>query len=229
MLLSDLQTKDIINIKDGNNLGRIVDVRIDNFGKIIYFVSEERKFIKKVTRGGEITFNFDKVKKIGEDVILVDLWYNNFVIFMKKKIFIIGLIVLLIDIFTKLLIDNTFNLMETKPIIVNFFSLTKVYNNGASWNLFSEHRITLIIISIILLVVLIYYQKKFILNTRNIFAFGLLYGGIIGNLIDRMIYGYVIDYLDFYIFNYHFPIFNLADSCIVIGVILYLIGGKKWL
>jgi len=73
MLLSDLQTKDIINIKDGNNLGRIVDVRIDNFGKIIYFVSEERKFIKKVTRGGEITFNFDKVKKIGEDVILVDL------------------------------------------------------------------------------------------------------------------------------------------------------------
>ena len=73
MLLSDLQMKDIINIKDGNNLGRIIDAKIDNDGKIIYFVSEQRKLLKKVTRAGEVTFNFDKVKKIGEDVILVDL------------------------------------------------------------------------------------------------------------------------------------------------------------
>lgn len=73
MLLSDLQTKDIINMKDGNNLGRIVDAKIDNTGKIIYLVAEERKLIRKVTRGSEITFNFEKIKKIGEDVILVDL------------------------------------------------------------------------------------------------------------------------------------------------------------
>ncbi len=73
MLLSDLQAKDIINIKDGNNLGRIIDAKIDNTGKIIYFVSEERKILKKVTRGGETSFEFDKIKKIGEDVILVEL------------------------------------------------------------------------------------------------------------------------------------------------------------
>ncbi len=73
MLLSDLQSKDIINIKDGNNLGRIVDAKIDNVGKIIYFVAEQRKLLKKVTRSGDITFNFEKIKKIGEDVILVDL------------------------------------------------------------------------------------------------------------------------------------------------------------
>ncbi len=73
MLLSDLQTKDIINVKDGNNLGRIVDAKIDNTGKILYFVSEQRKLVRKVTRGGDISFNFEKIKKIGEDVILVDL------------------------------------------------------------------------------------------------------------------------------------------------------------
>ncbi len=73
MLLSDLQTKDIINVKDGNNLGRIIDAKIDTTGKIIYFVSEERKMLKKMTRGGESSFSFEKIKKIGEDVILVDL------------------------------------------------------------------------------------------------------------------------------------------------------------
>jgi YlmC/YmxH family sporulation protein len=73
MLLSDLQSKDIINMKDGNNIGRIIDAKIDNTGKVTYFVAEERKLIRKVTRGSEITFTFEKIKKIGEDVILVEL------------------------------------------------------------------------------------------------------------------------------------------------------------
>ncbi len=73
MLLSDLQVKDIINIRNGNNLGRIIDAKIDETGKIIYFVAEEKKFIKKMTRGGESSFDFSKIKKIGEDVILVEL------------------------------------------------------------------------------------------------------------------------------------------------------------
>lgn len=73
MLLSDLQSKDIINIKNGNNLGRIIDAKIDSTGKITYLVAEERKLLRKVTRGGEITFTYECIKKIGEDVILVDL------------------------------------------------------------------------------------------------------------------------------------------------------------
>ncbi len=73
MLLSDLQVKDIINIKDGNNLGRIVDAKIDASGRIVYFVAEERKIIRKMSRGGEITFKFEQIKKIGEDVILIEL------------------------------------------------------------------------------------------------------------------------------------------------------------
>lgn len=73
MLLSDLQAKDIINVSNGNNLGRIIDAKIDNTGKIVYFVAEEKKLIRKVTRGGEVTFAFENIKKIGEDVILVEV------------------------------------------------------------------------------------------------------------------------------------------------------------
>ena len=73
MLLSDLQTKDVINIRDGNNLGRIIDAKVDSSGKINYFVVEEKKILRKVTRGSDMTINFEKIKKIGEDVILVEL------------------------------------------------------------------------------------------------------------------------------------------------------------
>lgn len=146
---------------------------------------------------------------------------------MKKKIIVIGVIALLIDIITKLLIDNSFELMETRPIIMNLFSITKVYNDGASWNLLAGHRIILIIVSIMMLVFLIYYQTKFTFNTRNTLAFGVLYGGIIGNLLDRIFYGYVIDFLDFTILGYDFPVFNFADICIVIGIFLLIIAIYK--
>lgn len=146
---------------------------------------------------------------------------------MKKKIIFIGVFLLFVDRITKLLIDNYFNLMETRSIIMNFFRVTKVYNDGASWNILSGHRLILIILAIIMLGILIYYQTKFKMNNRNILAFSMLYSGITGNLIDRIIYGYVIDFLDFTIFNYDFPVFNFADICIVIGVFLLIIAILK--
>lgn len=76
MLLSDLQAKDIINIKNGDNLGRIVDAKVDSSGKVLYFVAEERKIMRKFSHGArdsEITFKFEQIKKIGEDVILIEL------------------------------------------------------------------------------------------------------------------------------------------------------------
>lgn len=141
---------------------------------------------------------------------------------MKKKIIVLSVFLLLIDVITKYLIDINFNLMETKEVIINFFSITKVYNYGASWNLLSGYRLLLILITIIILIVLFYYEQKFKINCRNILAFSLLYSGIFGNLIDRIVRGYVIDFLDFNVFGYDYPVFNFADICIVCGI--FLIG-----
>lgn len=139
---------------------------------------------------------------------------------MKKKIAILSILLLIIDIITKYLIDINFNLLETKEIIPNFFSITKVYNYGASWNILSGFRFLLIVISIIIIIALVLYQKKFKINTRNIIGFSLLYGGIMGNLLNRIFNGYVIDFLDFFILGYDYPVFNFADIYIVCGIIL---------
>ena len=139
---------------------------------------------------------------------------------MKKKIIILSIFLLLVDIITKYIIDIKFNLMETKEVITNFFSITKVYNYGASWNILSGYRILLIIITILVLIALFYYETKFLVNVRNTIAFSLVYSGIIGNLINRIFKGYVIDFLDFKIFGYDYPVFNFADICIVCGIIL---------
>ena len=72
MFLSELQNKDIISVKSGANLGRIVDVEVNEMGQVIGFVAEEKKFFRKVLKNSEITFNFKDIAKIGADVILVN-------------------------------------------------------------------------------------------------------------------------------------------------------------
>lgn len=143
---------------------------------------------------------------------------------MKKKILISSSFLIAIDVISKLLIDYNFNLNETKPVILDFFSITKVYNTGASWGILNGARIALILVAIAVLTALILYGRHFKENTRNTLAFGFLYGGIIGNLIDRIFYGYVIDFLDFQFGSYDFPVFNFADICITFGVILLIIA-----
>lgn len=117
--------------------------------------------------------------------------------------------------------------METKCVINDFFSITKVYNYGASWNILSGYRLLLIIVTIIVLIVLVCYEKKFKINNRNILAFSLVYSGIIGNLLDRIFNGYVIDFLDFKILGYDYPVFNFADIWIVCGIILIFVAIMK--
>lgn len=142
-----------------------------------------------------------------------------------KKVYIFALISLIIDQIVKILISNYLILGQTIKIINNFFYLTYVQNKGAAFSILIGYRYILIIITFIFLYYLhkcIKKQKSF--NKLEIISYGLLFGGIIGNLIDRIIYGYVIDYFDFMIFNYNFPIFNLADSFIVIGCIILVIN-----
>lgn len=143
---------------------------------------------------------------------------------MKKKSLIIATIILLIDQVLKILINNILSINESIEVIHSFFYITKVYNTGAAWSIFEGSQILLIIIAIIAFFLLLKYQSVFVENKRNIVAFALIYGGLVGNLIDRVIYGYVIDYLHFFIFDYSFPVFNFADMAIVIGFLLVIIA-----
>lgn len=143
---------------------------------------------------------------------------------MKRKSLIIAIIVFLFDILIKYIVDKSFYYGILKSIIPNIFYLTKVYNEGAAWSTFSGDRYFLIIISFIALIFLLFYEKSFKKNKVNALAFGLVYGGLLGNLFDRIRFGYVIDYLKFYIGGYEFPVFNLADTAIVVGFVLMFIA-----
>ena len=148
--------------------------------------------------------------------------YNSNVIVMKKKIVLLSLIPFFIDQIFKLMI--TLYIKDSIDIIPNVLRLTYVTNTGAAWNILDNHLIVISLISIFSIIFLLSYMGKFKLNKRNKLAFILLYGGIISNLFDRIFHGYVIDYIDF---NINFPIFNLADSFIVIGIILLIIAILK--
>ncbi len=146
---------------------------------------------------------------------------------MKKKTIIFSIIFFVLDIISKLLIDHFISLYKSITIIKNFFYITKAYNNGVSFSMLSGHLIVIIITSIIVLVFLYFYQKHFKENNRNMIGFSMLYAGIIGNLFDRVVHGYVIDFLDFKIFSYDYPVFNLADIFISVGAILIIIAILK--
>ena len=132
------------------------------------------------------------------------------------------------DRFSKIYIISKIPLHKSINIISNFFSITYVKNTGAAWSILSGNRLFLIIVGVIVLAMFIYYifKEKNITLIESV-SYGLIFSGITGNLIDRVFYGYVIDFFDFYIFGYDFPIFNIADTLIVVGVIIYIFSCKK--
>ncbi len=141
---------------------------------------------------------------------------------MSKKTFILASIILIIDQVLKSVMEIYIPLNTSKVIIKNIFSLTVVHNTGGAWSIFSNLNYIFIIISIIALIILIRFMFSFKNNMRNKVAFASLFGGIASNLSDRLFLGYVRDYIDIYIFNYDYPIFNIADVAIVVGVILLI-------
>ena len=144
-----------------------------------------------------------------------------------KKILKYSSIFIIIDFISKIIISK--NLFENQSIKImnNFFNITYAKNTGIAFSFLENSRIIIIIITLAILIALFLYLKEKILEKFELFAYSLIIGGAFGNLIDRIIYGYVIDFLDFKLFNYHYPIFNLADSFIVIGIILLLIKEHK--
>jgi len=144
-----------------------------------------------------------------------------------KKILFISFIALIIDQFIKITISTKMLVHDSITIISNFFNITFVKNYGAAYSIFYGNTIFLILISIISLFLIYFFlikNKEF--KKIDVFSYGILIGGILGNLIDRVIHGYVIDFLDFKIFGYDFPVFNIADICIVISVFLIIIFSK---
>lgn len=141
---------------------------------------------------------------------------------MKKKILIFSIVFFIVDMLSKILFDKFLSIGKSINICDKFFYLTKVYNTGISFSMLSGQTIVIVILSILAMIFLFQYLKKFKESKRNIVAFSLVFGGLFGNLIDRIFRGYVVDFLDFYIFNYDFPVFNFADAFIFVGVMLIL-------
>ena len=138
---------------------------------------------------------------------------------MKIKyiiIFLTALIVILIDQISKYLIRINFELNQSIPIINKIFHLTYITNSGAGFGILQQQKFLLILISIIVIGFIFYYLPKIKEKEKLLqFLVSFILGGTIGNLIDRVAYSYVIDFLDFQIW----PVFNFADSFVTIGVL----------
>lgn len=137
---------------------------------------------------------------------------------------ILTLIFLLLDIVSKVLVSKYIVLEKSIKIINDFFYITYVRNTGVAWSMFSSKTILVLLVSsFIILGIILYIYNNRPKNILEKVAYSMILGGAIGNFVDRIIYGYVIDFIDIKIFGYDYPIFNLADSFIVIGVILLVI------
>jgi len=139
--------------------------------------------------------------------------------------YLIALIVIGIDQLTKWIIVENMELQEHIPIIENFFSLTSHRNSGAAWGILEGQMIFFYIITTVVIIGIIYYLQKYGSESKLLaISLSFILGGAIGNFIDRIFRKEVVDFLDFTIFTYDYPIFNIADSSLVIGVILIIIA-----
>jgi len=130
---------------------------------------------------------------------------------------------ILIDQFTKVMIEQYYLLGESTPIIKGFFSFTYVRNTGAAFGFGAEAHDSIRKFLFLLIPVLVcFYLVYLIWKTRKgdvllSLAYSLILAGAIGNLIDRFWLGYVVDFFHFYFRDYHYPAFNVADSCVTVG------------
>lgn len=149
-----------------------------------------------------------------------------------KSVCFFSIIFLIIDQAIKFFLSSKLVFNQSLIIVKNFLNITYVKNTGAAFSLFEGNTLLLILIGIVATIcVVIYIYKLIEMDDIDIFSYSLLLGGILGNLFDRIIHGYVVDYISLNIFGYHFPIFNFADVCIVLGVIIILIitlKGDLW-
>ena len=137
--------------------------------------------------------------------------------------------VVVLDQATKLLVQRAFRLGESLPVLPGFFNLTYVLNPGAAFGLLAGAAAAFrgpffIAVSVLAIAVICYYHARYARgHPLPTVGLALILGGALGNLIDRLRVGMVIDFLDFYLGAYHWPAFNVADSGITVGVGLLLV------
>lgn len=140
-------------------------------------------------------------------------------------ILLIAFSLALLDQITKHLIRSRLDPGDSVAIIDGFFNIGYVRNSGAAWGMLAGFGTWLIVLSVVMLIVLVAFRKHFITDTLpHRIATGLMVAGIVGNLIDRVRLGYVVDFLHFYWRQHSFPSFNVADSAICVGVGIYMIS-----
>ncbi|MEG0290450.1 MAG: signal peptidase II [Erysipelotrichaceae bacterium] len=143
---------------------------------------------------------------------------------MKKKH--IGLLVgiLVLDQISKIFVDHIVKLNESLVMIPNFFHITYAHNSGAAWSMLEGKMLFFYIVAIGALIAMFLFYRNAKAEDK-LFKVGIvcMAAGTLGNFIDRLLFQYVRDFLDFYIFGYDFPIFNIADMALCIGVLLIII------
>ena len=148
---------------------------------------------------------------------------------MYFSVFLV-LVVIVLDQLTKIWVVNNFRLYETLEIIPGFFSFTYLTNKGAAFGFLASvdsawrHSFFLILASVALVLIVITWFR--IRKDHRFYgpALALIAGGAIGNVIDRLRLGAVVDFFDFYVAGRHWPAFNIADSAITVGVALFLLA-----
>ena len=141
----------------------------------------------------------------------------------KWLILVLGITVLIaLDQWTKHWISETIIYGDKIPIIHGFLYLTYHHNPGAAWGILDGRFAFFVVVTVLALTMFMYLAKDIDYRHKKFYSIGvtLLIAGTIGNFIDRVAYRYVIDFIDVYIFTYDFPIFNVADMCLTIGVVL---------
>ncbi|ADN00106.1 signal peptidase II [Dickeya dadantii] len=138
-------------------------------------------------------------------------------------------LVLVVDLGSKQWVMTHFQLGESVPL-VPFFNFTYAHNYGAAFSFLADkggwQRWLFAVIALVIIVALLAMMHRSSASQKlNNIAYSLIIGGAIGNLADRLVHGYVIDFLDFYVGNWHYPTFNLADSAIVVGALLIVLEG----
>ena len=146
-----------------------------------------------------------------------------------RRLLVIAAIVLIADQLTKLAIVAHLPFPTygeghgAITVIRDFFYIVHVGNTGAAWSMFSGQSVLLAIFALVTLATIVIWRHALGLRERRSqLCFGLLCGGIVGNVIDRLAYGHVVDFIDLHFGSYVYPTFNVADSGICVGIVFYL-------